>query len=466
MEQDINEKLASLLHYYKENPHAFFSAALDVELDEQQLELLKCSIKPGARVAVKSARGTGKSFMIACLTLYYLLTHDDVSIRIFSPSYTQLTTVFMREVKKLHYRLDPTLRDLLEVFSDKIVSKLSKVNFAQCITASADHSESLSGQHSEVQLLFFDEASAIGSEVYDTTLGSLGTAVGGGNVILVSNPTRGDGFYSDLFEKKLDGWDLLTFTAEKCPRISEDFIKEQEDLYGVDHDQYRVNVLGEFPKNESLFFIPAILVEEAVERRAPYYEYNQLPITLGVDVARSLSGDKSVITIKQGNKLVDIIAFQSEDSMEVVAKMVEANTAYTPSAIYIDSTGVGGPVGDRARELGLNVIDVIMSGKSTDRVQYSNMRAQLWGSMRDWLRDGDIPDHLTLKKELRTMSFSYDNRMAVLLTSKKKLRSSGVSSPDFADSLSLHFYHDAIEDRRSRYSSGKREVRKSSYLFI
>lgn len=458
-----DKELAELLSIYRQNINSFFTTALKVELDEQQYSLLLEAIRPGARVAVRSARGTGKTFLLAGITLWFLLCFDDVNIRILSPSYGQLTTVFMREVKKLHAKLPPDLRDLVEIFTDRVVSKLNSINFAQCITANADKPESLSGQHADVQVILYDEMSAIDEEVFDITLGSLGTAIGGGHVVGVSNPTRGDGFYADLFDKKPKNWKLLTFTAFKCPRILKSWIEEQKELNGEDSDFYRVNVLGEFPRSDGSVFIPTSLVQDAIERYLEPREYISHPITMGVDVARSLSGDATVFTFKQGYKLLDITSFRTDDTMETVARMRDEFYARKISSIYIDATAVGGPVGDRAREIGLPVVDVIVGSKSSDPAQYYNLRAQLWGQMREWLRNADIPAHDKLKKELGTMQWGYGNNMSILLMSKKQLKSLRIPSPDHADSLSLHFFHEVLNVRRSRGKA--RRVMNTNCLF-
>jgi len=457
----VNEKAAILLHTYKNNINAFFTTALGVELDEQQISLLKKAIHPGARIVVRSARGTGKTFLLAGITLWFVLCYDDVYVRVLSPSYSQLTTVFMREVRKLHAKLPRVLAELIEIFSDRIVSKMNPINMAQCVTANADKPENLSGQHADTQVILYDEMSAIEDEVFNITLGSLGTAAGLGYVIGVSNPTRRSGFYAELFEKKLDDWDLFTFNAHKCPRIHKKFIKEQKDLYGEDSDYYRINVLGEFPRADGSVFIPPALVDEALERNIPYKEYMHHEIVMGADIARSRSGDDTVFLIRQGPKVIDLIAFKTDDTMETVARIRDTVLQYKVKRVFIDATGVGGPVGDRARELGLPVIDVVVGSKSTDPTQYFNLRAQLYGTAREWLTTGDLIYNERLKKELSTVLWGYSSKMSIQLKSKKEM----TQSPDYSDSFCLSLFPSHLNAINRRRNSGKRSVRKSKYIF-
>ena len=400
---------------------------------------------------VKSARGTGKTFVISGLTFYFLVCYNDVNIRILSPSEQQLRTVFMREINKHHSNMHPTFQDFYDVKSMSISHKTKTNNIAVCVTANPERSENVSGVHAETQIYLLDEASGIADEIYSTTLGSLGTAQNGGYFIGVSNPNRGTGgnFYSDLFAKMVSGWELLTFTAEKCKMISKEWIEEMKTIYGEDGDEYRVSVLGEFPRADGSSFIPESIIEEAITRIIPYQNYNTYPIILGVDIARSLSGDKTVFAVRQGPKLLDLIALQTINTMEIVAKLKDTFKAYPIVAAYGDSTGVGGPVLDRARELGINITDVIAAGTSRDPLQYANIRTELWGEMREWLQFANIPDHYDLKRELSTMTWGYSGRMQMQLTSKKQLKSQKIPSPDHADALALTFFDNHQTIRRT-----------------
>ncbi|MCK5020366.1 MAG: terminase family protein [Candidatus Peribacteraceae bacterium] len=457
--------LAALLLKYKKSPLLFFEEVLNVELDKQQARLVHQACKKGSRVMVKSARGTGKTFIITGLTLYFITCFDDVTVTILSPSEQQLKQVFMREIQKHIAKMSPHFADYYDVRSMSIYNKYKKGNEAHCATASTDKTENVSGRHSDKQIYLLDEASAIPDAIYSTVLGSLGTAVDGDHVVGTSNPNPGaNTFYVDLFQKKPDRWKLMTFTAFECPRISQEFIDEQKDLYGEDGDEYRVSVLGEFPRADGSTFIPGALVEEAIERFIKAAGYRHLPIVMGVDVARSLSGDKSVLCIRQGPKILDLISFKTADTMEVVARMIDAIPQHDVSRIYIDATGVGGGVADRARELIQQpVIDVIVAHKSSDPLQYANLRVQLWGEMRSWLMDADIPDHYDLHKELREMTWGYTAKMQMQLTAKKQLKNKGITSPDHADALALTFYDDAGTIRRT--NSAPRAVVRSNILW-
>ena len=133
--------------------------------------------------------------------------------------------------------------------------------------------------------------------------------------------------------------------------------------------------------------------------------------------------------------------------MESVARLRDFYNATGAVQICMDADGVGGPVADRCRELGLPVVDVRGGFTSSDPRQYANVRTQLWGEMREWLDIGDIPDHYELKRELGTMKWGYSGKMAEQLVSKKKLtdaRGKRIASPDYADALAYTFFFSTI----------------------
>ena len=438
--------------YYNTRPKDFFVDILRVTLDKQQESFLS-SVKAGCRICVKSSKGTGKTFLIAGLALWFLTCHPKVTARTLSPSYDQLIDVFMREVQLHHARMIPEFAQLLDIKYDKITLKDEPTNMLVCVSAKSTKRERQSGVHSFTQVYLFDEGSGIPDDTYSNAIGSLGTAYGD-YVIIVSNPERGsEPFYTNLFTKKPKGWDIFTFDAFHSDQTTDKFIQEIKELYGEDSDEWRVMIMGEFPRADGSTYIPMSVVEEAAQRIIPRAQFLRFPIIIGVDVARSKSGDATVFMVRQGFKILDMYEMKTENTMEIVAKLKDIYFATKASAIFMDADGVGGPVADRCREMRLPVHDIRSSLTSTDPRQYANVRTQLWGEMREWLNEGGIPDHHELKRELGTMTWGYSSRMAEQLTSKKRLvDSSGkrIASPDHADALAYTFFDSTLSMTRRR----------------
>lgn len=456
MARTKQEQLDWARQYYQGKPVEFFTDVLRVTLDAQQRRMLN-RVDWGCKIMVKSGKGTGKSFMLAGLALYFVFCFPDTFVRVLSPSYDQLLSVFMREAQHHHQRMLPEVAEHITVAHDKIYLTEMKTQMAECVSAKTTKTERLGGHHSFTQVLMYDEASGIPDEAYYMTLSSLGTAHRGGFVIGVSNPERGEeSFYYNLFAKKVPGWYLDTFTGYESDQVDDKWIQGMKELYGEDSDEYRVAVLGEFPRADGSTYIPMALVEKAIDNIADRASYIRHPIVLGADIARSKSGDKTVFVVRQGPKVLDIIAFQTDDTMQTVAKLMDVTKKYGVMVVYMDADGVGGPVADRCRQLNMPVVDVRGGLPSTDPRQYANVRTQCWGEMREWLEYADLPDHYELKKELGTMKWGYSGKMQEQLVSKKKLtdaRGKKIESPDHADALAYTFYDSTISVTRRRVAA-------------
>ena len=75
---------------------------------------------------------------------------------------------------------------------------------------------------------------------------------------------------------------------------------------------------------------------------------------------------------------------------------------------------------------------------------YANKRAEMWGDMKDWLRDGGgIPNDPVLAQELGGPEYEIvatgQNAGKTLLESKMDMKRRGIASPNRADALALTF---------------------------
>jgi hypothetical protein len=109
---------------------------------------------------------------------------------------------------------------------------------------------------------------------------------------------------------------------------------------------------------------------------------------------------------------------------------------------------------DRLRQLRIPVIGVDFGSKAdgyaADGVKYANKRAEIWGSLREWLEHGSIPNVLTgenstLVDELTGPTYTMTKKEEIQLESKKEMRSRGVPSPNVADALACTFAFPSFE---------------------
>lgn len=159
----------------------------------------------------------------------------------------------------------------------------------------------------------------------------------------------------------------------------------------------------------------------------------------GVDVAR-FGDDRSVLLARNVDQVIEIHSWRGLDTMQTAAKVAEMATRMSPDAIFVDGAGVGGGVVDRLKGLNYKCFDVNAGSKATDDRRYLNRRAEMWGQMRDWLRDrGGIPDMPDLVDDLLSPLYKFDASNRIQLEKKEEMKARGLASPDVGDALALTF---------------------------
>jgi hypothetical protein len=98
---------------------------------------------------------------------------------------------------------------------------------------------------------------------------------------------------------------------------------------------------------------------------------------------------------------------------------------------------------------------------------YGNKRAEMWGSMKDWLKTAAIPLDRFLKTDLISPMMKPDSKGTIFLETKKDMKARGLASPDAADAICVTFaypvahreYNETV--KRRAYSSGSAGVTTS-----
>src|SRR4029077_18434615 len=133
--------------------------------------------------------------------------------------------------------------------------------------------------------------------------------------------------------------------------------------------------------------------------------------------------------------------------VQVASKVSEVCSQFRVDAVFVDGGGVGGGVVDNVRALHVHCFDVQFGGKAeamgfawgTEGERYANKRAEIWGSMRSWLKSGSIPYESDLMAQLVGPTYTYKLKNEILLEKKEEMMKRGLDSPDLADALALTF---------------------------
>mgnify|MGYP003154158273 FL=1 len=158
------------------------------------------------------------------------------------------------------------------------------------------------------------------------------------------------------------------------------------------------------------------------------------------------------------------LKYRSKDTMEMASLVAERIQRDHPALVFVDEAGLGAGVVDRLRQLGYGniVIGVVGAHRPSDTIAYANKRVEMWGRMRDWLKqEVELPYDNELQTELTGPSYSHNKREQILLEKKEDMKRRGMASPDCADSLSLTFAENSVYgnpyDNEGDMSYGRQE---------
>ena len=83
---------------------------------------------------------------------------------------------------------------------------------------------------------------------------------------------------------------------------------------------------------------------------------------------------------------------------------------------------------------------LVAFGGASPNNMYLNMRAYMWGEMKEWLKEGgSIPNEQGLYDDLVGPEAIIDKNGRIQLESKKDMKERGLPSPNKGDALALTF---------------------------
>jgi len=400
------------------------------------------------RLAVSSGRGIGKSALVSWLTIWMLTTRIGSTTIVSANSEAQLRSVTWAEITKWlsmaihsHWFEVSATRVLPAKWIAELVERDLKMGTrywgVEGRLWSAENPDAYAGVHNFAGvMLVFDEASGIDDSIWSVAAGFFTENTPNRFWLCFSNPRRNSGYFYECFNSKRDFWRNKIVDARSVEGTDKAVYQQIIDEYGPDSSAAHVEVYGQFPNASDDQFIGNALVDEAMER--PAVADQSAPIVVGVDPAR-FGADATVIAIRQGRDILAIKRYRGDDTMEVVGRVIDVIEEFKPALVVIDEGGLGAGVVDRLKEQRYKVRGVNFGNKSTKPMMYGNKRAEMWGAMKDWLKDASIPKDRYLKSDLIGPMMKPDSKGTIFLESKKDMKSRGLASPDAADAIAITF---------------------------
>jgi len=398
------------------------------------------------REATASGHGIGKSALTAWLILWIMSTRPYAKGIVTANTSDQLRTKTWGELGKWRSRC--IIGHWFEYNNGRGSMSLYHQSWPEswrvdAQTCREENSEAFAGLHSANSTPFylFDEASAVPDKIWEVAEGGL--TDGEPMFFVFGNPTRNTGKFRECFTRQKHRWSTRQIDSRTAKMTNKKLIEEWRRDWGEDSDFFRVRVLGRFPRAGDMQFMSSDDVAAAM-KRGPGRYLGDDPLICGIDLARG-GDDNCMIQFRRGQdakseKVYRIPGEKSRDSMVVAAKIADVLDRHKPDVTFLDVGSMGGPIGDRLRQLGYHVIDIGFGHKASDEKRYANKTAEMGARCREWIiNGGSIPDDSQLETELTSREFGHDDKDRLVLQRKKDMKKLIGVSPDWADALYLTF---------------------------
>lgn len=386
--------------------------------------------------AIASGHGIGKSCETAWIIEWAMSTRPHLNGVVTANTTSQLTTKTWRELAVWH-----KLSINEHWFTWSATSFKHKDHpetwFCNAIPNSEHNSEAFAGLHATHVLLIFDEASGIPDKIWEVAEGSQTTPRA--MWFVFGNPTKNTGRFVSCFNEDKERWTTSHIDSRSCKMTNKKELNEWIKIYGEDSDFVRVRIKGTFPRAGSTQFVPTDIVDIAMHKELEYEVWLHAPVVISCDVAR-FGDDKTVICVRQGRKIHELLPFRELSTMEVANEVAHKIKQWGPVITFVDGVGVGAGVVDRLRMLGYEIVEVNAGMKPDDTETYYNKRAEMWDRMRQWLRQGaEIPYNSDTRKALIGTEYGFDDKERIRLERKADMKKRGEDSPDEGDAIAYSF---------------------------
>jgi hypothetical protein len=432
--------------------------------------------------SVMSGKGNGKDAVVSWLCIWAICCFENCKVFVIAPNERSVKQILWPEIAKWCDAMLPTqeyafkLRDFVKVeremvyFTDVPKPKFDRTIEPIIVSPQLNDEQKVSvvsGRHEKNMFFIFEEACGIDDKVFEPIEDTLTSE--NNFCFQIFNPNRTGGYAVNSQKPEMARfWKQMHWNSEESSIASKENIARLRDLYGVDSNKYRTNVLGLPPLADEESLIPHDWVmEAAMADIEPDPDASKI---MGVDPAR-FGGDESIILIRQGRVVIDIRRYKEGlDGRKLAELMMEADFDHDGvDKVYIDAVGVGASPYDFSKDhFRQRIVPVIVARRPDDPERFFRLRDELWWKCREWFSDGmvKIPYDNDFIEQLS--SIKYQDHPKVKVEGKKELkkRKGSDGSPDIGDALCLTFRHNSknYRNRLTPAYSRRKTAQRGSWM--
>ena len=398
--------------------------------------------KKQRRITIRKGHGIGGSTVESWLILWYLFCFKESKVACTAPTSEQMYDVLWSELAKWLKRMPQQLQDKFEWSASHLrIKESAETWFARARTARKEAPEALAGIHGDYVMFIVDEASGVPEEIYNVAEGALTNK----NilVILTSNPTRLTGYFYQTFNKDKANWQQLTFNSIDSPIVEHDYVERIIAKHGLDSDEYRIRVLGEFPREEAMDeqgYLP-LYSKEDIKIRPDEGGFG-LNKRLGIDP--SGEGNDDTAWVLRDNFKTKVIAREKISTPRSIAeKTVTLAKHYnvTEDNITVDNFGIGANVAQELADAGWFVNAVNVGEVPDDDEVYINKRAEAAMRSKEWIRNGGefVRDEKKGWEEFEFIRYKRTLKGRIQIMPKIDIKKNFGKSPNIWDAFMMTF---------------------------
>ncbi len=251
-EQQAEEFIAE----YQRDPIGFMCDVLDVrpEFVWSKMREIAEAVRDNQFTAIKAGHGVSKTYTVARLALWFLLTHYPATVITTAPTYNQVEEILWRELRDAYGNAKVPLGGNLTHTKLEFGDKWFALGLSTRIDTVTSEATRFQGFHNENMMVIFDEAAGVMKEIWRAAQHLL--TAGNFRFVAIGNPVEQFGDFMACF--KNPNYAKITISVKDTPNFKEgreivpgvsgqEYEERIRTQYGEDSDQYRIRILGEPP---------------------------------------------------------------------------------------------------------------------------------------------------------------------------------------------------------------------------
>jgi hypothetical protein len=241
---------------YQRDPIGFMCDVLDVrpEFVWSKMREIAEAVRDNQFTAIKAGHGVSKTYTMARLALWFLLTHYPATVITTAPTYNQVEEILWRELRDAYGNAKVPLGGNLTHTKLEFGDKWFALGLSTRIDTVTSEATRFQGFHNENMMVIFDEAAGVMKEIWRAAQHLL--TAGNFRFVAIGNPVEQFGDFMACF--KDPKYAKITISVKDTPNFKEgreiipgvsgrDYEERIRLQYGEDSDQYRIRILGEPP---------------------------------------------------------------------------------------------------------------------------------------------------------------------------------------------------------------------------